>query len=407
MRLESTLVFVYNSFRDPLFQNLVFQYLEELAEERQAEFHLITYEQEDYRIEGSEMEKIKNELHKKGIYWYPLSYAYGPVLLLNKFRNLIDAIRLTRRIKKHHNPSFILSFGNVAAAFSGLLSSLFKFKSIIIQYEPHSLFLLELGRWSKSSLKFQVLHQLEAFATGRTDYIMTGTQHMIDTLKNRGVKSTMFRTPNAVDPDFMKFDSEARQEIRKSLELEGKDVFLYIGKLGELYYEKELIDVCSALAEKNAQAHFLIITGYDHEKLMGWFHELGIDRTQYTLLGAVPHREVPRYLSAADLGMVAIPPTPAQKYRSPLKTADYLYCGLPYLVCRGVSEDDDYAEKYNIGVTLNAYTKEELNANYDRIQELLLENSDQRRVRCRKVGLEYRDKSKVLMTLSGILEGSD
>lgn len=404
MKLEPTLVFIYNSFKDPLFQNLVFQYLEELAQESCAEFHLITFEQKDYRLEEDEKHRLKVELEQNGIHWYPLDYAYGPVLLFNKLRNLVDAFRTTRRIMKHYNPPYILSFGNVAAAFSGLLSSIFTFKSVIIQYEPHSLFLRELGRWSKSSLKFQVLHQLESFATRRTDHIMTGTKHMIDTLQQRGIKAAMYRTPNAVDPDFMQFDSEARNKIRTELGVVNRDVFLYIGKLGELYYEKELIDVCAAIAEMNAKAHFLIITGYDHERLGAWFEELGISSSNYTMLGTVLHKEVPRYLSAADLGLVAIPPTPAQQYRSPLKTADYLYCGLPYLVCRGISEDDDYAEKYNVGVTLASYTAQELKANYDQIQQLLLENSDQRRERCRNVGLEYRDRIKVLKTLSGILE---
>ena len=53
MRLSnemSTLVFIYNSFNDPLFQNLVLTYIKTLAKKGNYVFYVITFEQDNYRI---------------------------------------------------------------------------------------------------------------------------------------------------------------------------------------------------------------------------------------------------------------------------------------------------------------------------------------------------------------------
>ncbi len=400
----STIVFAYNSFADPLFQNLVFQYIRELSKDSEKEFHVVTFEQTEYLIPDNEKRVMQGHFKDNGLYWYPLDYAYGRVLLLNKFRNLVDAFRMVWKIKRKYQPRFILSFGNVAAAFGALLTKVFRFKSIIIQYEPHHLFLLELNRWSKNSLKYQVLASLEEFARKKADFIMTGTSHMIRDLKQKGTKAKMFRTPNAVDENLMKFDGVERERIRKRLDIEGKDVFLYIGKLGELYYEEELVEVCAALYNQNSNAAFLMISGYDHGVLRSWFEKYGVPEAAYRLLNPVPHVEVPGYLSAAEMGMVAIPPTPAQKYRSPLKSADYLYCGLPYLICRGISEDDEYALNKKVGVVIEGYSENQIKVHYTEIEDLLHTDKERLRQRCREVGLEYRSRERVNKTLIEILE---
>lgn len=399
----STLVFVYNSFGDPLFQNLVFQYLKELSKDPKIDFHVITFEQKEYNIPDEKKKKFQQEFQENGLYWYPLDYAYGRVLLLNKFRNLVDAFLQVRKINRDFHPEFILSFGNVAAAFGGLLSTFFGFKSIIIQYEPHHLFLLELNRWSDKSLKYKVLSSLEEFARKRADFIMTGTSHMINDLESKGTKAKLFRTPNAVDENLMRFDPNARTDIRNKFRIEQNDVFIYIGKLGELYYEEELVEVCSAIYKHNKKAFFLVITGYDHEVLREWFVKWEVPNESFLLMMPVVHFEVPKFLSAADMGMVAIPPTPAQKFRSPLKTADYLYCGLPYLICRGISEDDDYARRYQLGVVIDKYSAEEIDIHYSEIANILNGDKTELRRRCREIGLDYRDRKKVLSTLMQII----
>jgi hypothetical protein len=399
----STIVFVYNSFKDPLFQNLVFQYIDELSIIGRMEFHVITFEQNGFFIPSHEKEEMQADFKRKGLYWYPLNYAYGPVLLLNKFKNLIQSIQRVRSIKRRNQSRNLLCFGNVAASFGGLLTFIFGFKSIIIQYEPHHLFLSELNRWNKNALKYRILSSLEDFARVQADYIMTGTSHMIKELEAKGTKAKLFRTPNAVDENLMNFDAKERETIRKQLDIQEKDAFIYIGKLGELYYEEELVEVCAAIYQANSNAVFLLITGYDHLQLKKWLEKWRVPDHAIRLMNPIAHREVPKYLSAADMGVVAIPPTPAQKFRSPLKTAEYLYCGLPYLICRGISEDDDYAEKNKVGVVIDEFTTEQIHNHYFEIEQLLTRPKDKLRSRCRAVGLEYRSREKVMETINLII----
>lgn len=402
MNKKSTIVFAYNSFNDPLFQNIVFQYVDKLAKQN-FEFHIISFEQKEYEINSSEKEQLIKSFRAKNMYWYPLDYAYGKILILNKFRNLIDAFLTLRKIHQTYKPNYLLSFGNVAASYSALLSIFHSFQNIIIQYEPHSQFLLELKRWKRHSLKFHLLHSLENYARKKADHIMTGTQHMIETLVRQKTSAKLYRTPNASDPEQLIFNNEERQRIRKELNMEEREVFIYIGKLGELYYEKELIELFSGLYQSNQKAFFLLITGYDSSKLKRWFSEFNIPTSSYAILQPIQYSMVPSYISSADFGVIAIPPTPSQRFRSPLKTTDYLYCGLPYLVCKGISEDDDYATQNTVGVVLKDFSEEEAIRAYPKMEAILREQKETLRKRCRKVGLEYRSPQRVFDVLKEIL----
>ena len=47
--------------------------------------------------------------------------------------------------------------------------------------------------------------------------------------------------------------------------------------------------------------------------------------------GSVPHREVPRYISAADYGLAHIPDLKVYRHSFALKILEYLGCGIPVL----------------------------------------------------------------------------
>jgi hypothetical protein len=113
---------------------------------------------------------------------------------------------------------------------------------------------------------------------------------------------------------------------------------------------------------------------------------------------------MPDWLSAADLGIVAVPPLPAQRFRSPIKVGEYLACGLPYIVCRGVSEDDLWAERYGVGVVIDAFTREAVWRKADRIRALLAEEKTGLRSRCRAAGVAYRGKGIAVTAFGRVFE---
>ncbi len=392
---KSTLVLIYNSFNDPLFQNLVLKYIKTLSKINKYSFYLITFEQENFKITGDEKRKLRYDLTKSGIYWYPLNYHTGELSLLKKLYDFINALLLVGKIRISKNTKAIFAFTNISASFGIIFSKIFSMKMIVYSYEPHSFFMAELDLWSKKSLKYKLLSSIEKFAGINGDYILTGTKYMVKELKLWGAKGKVIRAPTSVDEFDFTFREKGRKRIRARFKLFNRDVLIYIGKLGDLYFKDEVAELCKSLFDLRKNFFFLIVTSNNLDEINSLFQSAGLDSENYFITGNLAYDELKDYLSSADIGLSAVPPTPSQKYRSPTKVGEYLLCGLPYITCKGISEDDLYAEKYNVGVVLENFNKDNVRESMKKVNSLLEEEKNDIRKRCRKVGLDYRAKSNV------------
>jgi len=178
---------------------------------------------------------------------------------------------------------------------------------------------------------------------------------------------------------------------------------LYLGKFGGLYYNTEIARFCQILFEKDPNLFFLIVTPNDHYQINQMFLSTGLNSTDFVITEAFSVTEVIEYISASDIGLNAIPPSPSQKYRSPVKVAEYLMCGLPYITCKGISEDDIYAKQYNIGAVVNSFSRTDILASIDSINKLIYNDRTSLSQKCREIGISYRAKSNVDKILSNIL----
>ena len=315
---------------------------------------------------------------------------------------MVSTLWVVLSIKVRFGTGYIFAFANVAAAFSVVFSKLFWMKLVIYSYEPHSDFMVDLGLWHPSSLKYKILSALERWAGRAAAHVMTGTKYGLELLENIQSKAQTYRAPTAVDGNDFYFRPEARVTVREQLGIQEQSVFLYIGKFGDLYFKEEVIDVFKSVFQNDPYAFFIVITTYDHAEIWSWFESRNIPERNYFLTQNITNEEVKAYISAADMGISAVPPSPAQRYRSPTKVAEYLLCGLPYITCEGVSEDDEYADKEAIGVVLSDFTQAEVLNKWKAIERLLSEDKDQQRARCRRIGLAYRSKEKIDMILESV-----
>lgn len=403
MKQKSTLVFIYNSFQDPLFQNLVLAYIKTLSQQNpQYAFHLITFEQSDYSLTKEEISKTRGALIKYRIYWYPLKFHTGRFLLLKKAYDFGRGMLQVAWLRARYDTRLIFAFANISAAFSFVLSRILGMKFMVYSYEPHSEFMAELGGWSRKSLKYMILNKLETYAGLKGEYILTGTQYMVDYLATHGATGKIYRAPTSVDETKFTFREDERKKLRAKLGVENRPVLLYLGKFGGLYYSEETIYQFKYLQKFIPELFFLIVTPSDKDEILSWLKKADIRDKDFHLTG--PHKEVVPYICAADIGLNAIPPSPAQKFRSPTKVAEYLLCGLPYITCRGISEDDIIAEKYHVGAVINDFGKDSVKKIIPQLHVLLNEDKLKQIDRCRKAGIMYRGKSNIDQLLTGIYE---
>jgi glycosyltransferase involved in cell wall biosynthesis len=82
---------------------------------------------------------------------------------------------------------------------------------------------------------------------------------------------------------------------------------------------------------------------------------------------SVPARMVPSYLAAADAGLSFIKPCVSKIASSPTKNAEYLACGLPLIINRGIGDSDALVNDWKAGVLLQEFTEDE----YTRIGTLI------------------------------------
>lgn len=403
MKVKNTIVFIYHSFKDPLFQNLILKYLNTLSAKAEYNFYLITFEQEKYKIEKKERRKIKEGLKAKRIFWYPVTYHSGRFILIKKIYDFIIAFGLVAWLKLQKKTRLIFAFTNISAAFSVVFAKLFYMQSLVYCYEPHSDYLVELGIWQKG-FKYKIFNKLEKYAGVHSNYILATTKFVVELLKEWNSKAEIYRLPVSVDENDFKYKPEGRNCIRRKYNIENKQVLLYIGKFGYLYYDKEIAVLCKTIYELNFNFFFLIVTSNDNKEIKNIFVQEGLSEKDFLITGNLTYDEVKDYISAADIGLSAVPPSSSQKYRSPTKTAEYLLCGLPYITCKGISEDDIIANQYNVGVVVDSFERNSVAVKMDQINLLVQEDKEKQRIRCREVGEKYRGKANVDKILKELFE---
>jgi hypothetical protein len=362
---------------------------------------VITYEQQNYSLYAQEREEFIRTLSAYNIFWHPLTWTTGNFILLKKSWELLLGFCTALKIFLLYRPRAIFALANIAGSFCYIISRILPLKLILFTYEPHSEFMRDCGVWSSRSLKFRILNKLEKKMGIHANYIATGTSHMIERLKKWNTRAKIYRVPSCIDHTMFYLKEAERSRIRNTLNIQNRKVFIYLGKFGDLYYKDEIAVLCHSLLKNFSDAFFLIVTPNPAVQITSLFTGKGIPVGSFFVTRAA-YEEVPSYISASDMGIVAVPPLESQKYRSPIKVGEYLSCGVPYIVCRGVSEDDWYAEKYNVGVVLENFSPGEVREKSGTILSLLNEGKNSLSERCRNIGIMYRGKHIAVDTFTEI-----
>ncbi|MBC6697797.1 glycosyltransferase family protein [Hymenobacter puniceus] len=395
--VRSMVVYIYNSFDDPLFKGILLPFMEHAASEQpDLHFHLITYEQHDWPLTEAQRAEIRTVLSRYNIEWYPLVWHSGNFKIVKKAYDLLIGFFLVLKLRLFGKIGSIGGLGTISGSFAFIIAKLLGLKFFGFWHEPHSEFMRDFNIWPINSVAYRGLNYMEKISGRYADVLTTGTDHMINRLKASGSQAALFKLPSCVNENRFRFNQAGRDRVRNLLPVnDNTPVILYLGKFGGIYYDQEIGVLFSELHKLNSNLFFFIVSPDAVDHITEVMTQAGVPQTHYSIKRS-PYSEVQDYISAADFGIVAIPALSAQKYRSPIKVGEYLCCGLPYLVCRGVSEDDTVAEQYNVGVTVADFSESEIRKAYPAIEQFLTEDRVPLRNRCREAGIQYRGISNYL-----------
>ncbi|HSF95380.1 MAG TPA: glycosyltransferase, partial [Thermohalobaculum sp.] len=131
--------------------------------------------------------------------------------------------------------------------------------------------------------------------------------------------------------------------------------------LGMVYLLDEMLRVFGRLRSARPGARFLFIGHHSASDLVARARALGIEVAEDEILvQPAEHGEVPGWLAAADLAIGLIKPSFSSLGVSLTKLGEYLACGLPVIVNRGIGDVGEIVERIDGGVVLSAMSDTEM-----------------------------------------------
>jgi glycosyltransferase involved in cell wall biosynthesis len=137
---------------------------------------------------------------------------------------------------------------------------------------------------------------------------------------------------------FYRDSDEQKKSFRRELKLNENEVIsVYIGAISRFRKLDRLIEAFKFVTKKIPGAKLLMIgNGNNFASLKISAKKNGLEKN-IIFLGKIPHEKIPKYLNIADIGISYIPINENYNYNPPLKTFEYLACGLPTVATKTVS----------------------------------------------------------------------
>lgn len=402
MKTKHIIIYTFQSLEDPLVKGLILDYLKGLqTNENNFWFHLITHEQKEFELPPSEVTLRKNELLNHNIKWHPVKYRSGNFLLFKKAFNFLQTFFIARSIKRNYKPAAILGFLSIAGGYSYMLSKLLHLKLIVYCFEPHSKYMVDFNIWPKTSLKYKLLSRFEYLQLKHAVYTVVPNNFTKALAEEVNKNSKIFVCPISIDTDLMVFDGAGREKIRNKINANGRTVLIYTGKFGGIYYSSdEIVSFFNELHKHNGNLFLYIITPNEAEVKQS-IKKYKLAEGTYNISGMVNYIELNQHVSASDIGLIAVPSLPSQKYRTPVKTAIYLSCGIPYIVNKNIGDDDQIALRENIGLVIEDLNEDPSTLS-DRISKFLSDGGPDLKIRCRNYAITHRGTSTATAILQKI-----
>lgn len=179
------------------------------------------------------------------------------------------------------------------------------------------------------------------------DAVITSNRHMVEKYYPRDLLGKVFTVPIGVNTEhFTPAPSAEGAALRRELFGEAGTVFAYQGTFVGRRLDV-LLRAFFVLLKRRPDSGLLIMgSGRESASLRELARSLGIGlKARFT--GMVSYNEVPGYVRMADIGVSYIPMTEYYDVQTPLKTMEFLACGLPVIATATRANMDLIRDGYN------------------------------------------------------------
>jgi glycosyltransferase involved in cell wall biosynthesis len=197
---------------------------------------------------------------------------------------------------------------------------------------------------SPTGVAYRLMRDIETLAARDAAGVLVRTPAARDILSARvgvlpGESGIDVVTNGRDETRFVPGTAADRQSTRVELGIApGAPVVAYVGTIGFRHHTERVAAFAQAIRELAPEAHLLVLTGSPGEAEAALLAEAPRLAGGLTIVTAPPDR-VPALLAAADVGTSFIRAAFSTQGVAPLKTAEYLLCGVPVVGTAGVGRN--------------------------------------------------------------------
>ena len=361
-----TLYLCYFGLREPLVQTQVLPYLRQIRDGG-AKISILTFEPNPKeKWTKQQVEEERSKLADERIDWHFLTYHKRPTVPATLF-DLLCGIYFTWKFIRREKIDVLHARVQLPTLIGAIARKFSRHKPKII-FDIRGFFPEEYtdgGIWKENGWLYKMVKRNEKWLLKEADgfVVLTEKARQILFPESAATGFDKFGRPVEVIPccvDLSRFSTAnktSRDEMRKKYDLENRQVITYTGSLGSWYLADEMADLIQAAREKDNSTFALILTQSAPEIMAERLKKRGFADKDF-LVTKVPHSEIPKYLSAADIAISFIKPCFSKLSSSPTKIAEYLASGLPIITNRGVGDVAEMIEKHQTGAVVEDFSRE-------------------------------------------------
>lgn len=344
-----------NGMAENLGQSQVLPYLRGLVA-RGAEIDVVSFELAS--LPRERRDELGAELAREGMRWHPLVRTMGtslPVKLMEAAKGVDVALRTSVRRRPdiiHGRSYFASAIGDAIRLLSPRSKLLFDCRGMIgDEY-------IDAGHWTADRLEYRLVKRYEKRLFARADGVVVLTRALAEWLRERGAvpeRLPLSVIPCCVDMQRFRRNEDARLRIRRELGFEDATVLVYAGSLGTWYREAEMARFIAAAKARARRVAFLCLTHSDSTSFKALLTENGLSAEEM-VIRRVPPRDMPDWLSVADIGLSFIQSSFSKKGSSPTKVAEYLACGNVAVLNGDIGDQADLKSERESCVVLDDFS---------------------------------------------------
>ena len=260
--------------------------------------------------------------------------------ILRYVKDIIPMIRYSIAQAKKSDMIHCRSYGG---AMIGLVASVFSGKPFIFDMRgvlPEET--VDVGKISKSSLKFKLMKFVEKILINKSAYVFTVSEKFNDYIQHDFKKKKSININNPTD--FSKYYKDKRDD--------GKINFIYSGSMQIWHLPELTIEYFDKIQKIYGEKVYLYFCTNDIGKAESIFQKFAIPSSSYEI-NTVPFENMSEYYAKADIAFCLIKESFSKSVCFPVKFSEYIASNLYIIGNKNIGDIDQIIEDYSCGIVLD------------------------------------------------------